>query len=462
MSDDDMGRASGPSNPWRTVPEVNQPSPSREPDPEPVDRRQYFAASRGDGAGKVVYDDSEGGLAGLAIKGYLLTMITLGIYRFWYLTNLRRFFWSHTSVHQSPLEYTGRGLEIFIGFLIALAVIVPLNLVPLIFVTTFGPGGQLVSFALAPIYAILIFFAFYRSRRYRVNRTLWRGLRAHQSGSGWPYALRALGWLLLGVLTLGLIVPMAMTDLYRYRISRMYLGTVPFSFVGNWQMIAKPYFIPWAIFMVPLLCLVGFAVVGTDAVGLLGEAIRTGEFAPEVGERVGEMLQVWTAVLAPVLLLWLLFPLLALPYYYARRTSALFSSTQLQGVRCVSHIRARSLYAVYGLYLLLVVLVLGIGGSVIGGLGFSIGSNANGAGDPGFTMMSFVGIIIAYLAIIILLGIAGVVILQRRTWKLVAGSVTILNPELLDDLAGRMQDDESGFGAGMADALDVGDFDVGL
>lgn len=460
MSDDDSGRASGPSNPWRTVPEVNQPSAELEP--PSADRRQYSTQPAGEGAGKVVYDDSEGGLAGLAIKGYLLTLVTLGIYRFWYLTNLRRFFWSHTSVHKSPLEYTGRGLEIFIGFLIAVAVIVPLNFAPLAFVTAFGPGGQLISFVLVPIYAILIFFAFYRSRRYRVNRTLWRGLRAHQTGAGWAYALRALGWVLLGILTLGLIVPIAVTDLYRYRISRMYLGSVPFTFVGDWRMIAKPYFVPWAIFMLPLLLVVGFAAVATDAVNVLGEAMRTGEISQQLGERTGEALQVWAAVLAPVLFVWFLFPLLVVPYYYARRTSALFSATQLQGVRCTAHIRARSLYAIYGLYVLLVVVIFGIGGGLIGGLGFSIGSSANSGSDPIATILSFGGIFITYLVIIILLGIAAVLMLQRRIWKLVAGSITILNPELLDELAGRMHDAESGFGAGMADALDVGDFDIGL
>jgi len=460
MSDDDNGRASGPSNPWRTVPEVNRPSTA--PEREPVDRRPYSVPPTAHGAGKVVYDDSQGGLAGLTIKGYLLTMITLGIYRFWYLTNLRRFFWSHTSVHQSPLEYTGRGLEIFIGFLIALAVIVPLNLVPLAFVTAFGPGGQLVSFVLVPIYAILIFFAFYRSRRYRVNRTLWRGLRAHQTGAGWAYAFRALGWMLLGILTLGLIVPMAVTDLYRYRISRMYLGSVPFTFVGDWRMIAKPYFVPWAIFMLPLLILIGITAVVTDAGTVLSEAIRTGEIAQHLGERTGEAVQVWASMLAPLLFVWFLFPLLVVPYYYARRTSALFSATQLQGVRCSVTIRARSLYAIYGLYMLLVLVIFGVGGGIIGGLGFSIGSNANSASGPVATILSFGGIFITYLVIIILLAIAAVLMLQRRIWKLVAGSITILNPELLDELAGRMHDSEGGFGAGMADALDVGDFDIGL
>lgn len=463
MSDDDMGRASGPSNPWKTVPEVNQPAAAPEPERTAFDRRQYFAASGGGGNGKVVYDDSEGGLTPLAIKGYLLTMVTMGIYRFWYLTDLRRFFWSHTSVHQSPLEYTGRGIEIFLGFLIALAVIIPLNLIPLFFVLAFGPTGELVSLVLFPIYAVLIFFAFYRSRRYRVNRTLWRGLRAHQTGAGWAYAFRALAWLLLGILTLGLIVPVAATDLYRYRVERMYLGSVAFSFGGDWRMIAKPYWVLWAIFALPLICGVVLAGINYDEIALLGEFARTGEFPPGSSEQIREIVRSWPFLLLASVFIWALLGLLAIPYYYARRTSAFFSTTHLHGVRCESHIRARSLYAVYGLYLLVLLLIFVVGGSIIGGLGYVIGNSASGGGtNPSVVMMSFGGIFVSYLGIIIVLGLAAVLILQRKTWKLVVGSVTILNPELLDELAGRMHDGEGGFGAGMADALDVGDFDIGL
>src|SRR5262245_60397421 len=64
----------------------------------------------------------------LIIRGALLELITAGFYRFRLATDMRRHFWSHTSVEGDSPEYTGTAMELFIGFLIALAILVPLNL----------------------------------------------------------------------------------------------------------------------------------------------------------------------------------------------------------------------------------------------------------------------------------------------------------------------------------------------
>ena len=37
-------------------------------------------------------------------------------------------------------------------------------------------------------------FALFRARRYRLTRTIWRGVRFWMTGSGWNYAFRWLGW----------------------------------------------------------------------------------------------------------------------------------------------------------------------------------------------------------------------------------------------------------------------------
>lgn len=76
----------------------------------------------GDAAGGngFVYDGRLGELYVLFIKNLLLTIITLGIYRFWAKTRVRRYLWSHTSLFGDRFEYTGTGKELFLGFLIAL------------------------------------------------------------------------------------------------------------------------------------------------------------------------------------------------------------------------------------------------------------------------------------------------------------------------------------------------------
>ena len=55
-------------------------------------------------------------------------MITAGFYRFWLTTDIRRHLWSHTVVDGDGAEYTGRGKELLIGFLVAMAILVPIYL----------------------------------------------------------------------------------------------------------------------------------------------------------------------------------------------------------------------------------------------------------------------------------------------------------------------------------------------
>ena len=64
----------------------------------------------------------------LGYCGAALEFVTLGFYRFWLVTDIRRHLWSNTVVEGDAAEYTGRGRELLIGFLIALAILVPIYL----------------------------------------------------------------------------------------------------------------------------------------------------------------------------------------------------------------------------------------------------------------------------------------------------------------------------------------------
>src|SRR6185503_5363893 len=79
----------------------------------------------------------------LLIRGAALLGVTLGIYRFWFATDVRRFLWSNTEVANETLEYTGTPYELLIGFLIAIAVLVPIYVVFFIVALSLGPVGQL-------------------------------------------------------------------------------------------------------------------------------------------------------------------------------------------------------------------------------------------------------------------------------------------------------------------------------
>src|SRR6266571_7808421 len=119
----------------------------------------------------------------LWVRGSILLALTLGIYRFWLTTDTRRFLWSNTEVLGEPLQYTGTARELLIGFLIAVAILIPFY--ALIFLLALSVEqlrelAGLVGFVLA---TVLGHFAVYRARRYRLTRSVFRGVRFHQTGS---------------------------------------------------------------------------------------------------------------------------------------------------------------------------------------------------------------------------------------------------------------------------------------
>src|SRR5215213_8540040 len=74
----------------------------------------------------------------LLIRGAMFLALTLGIYRFWLATDVRRFLWSHTEIAGDGLEYIGTARELLLGFLIAVALLVPVNV--MFFLAAFSRG----------------------------------------------------------------------------------------------------------------------------------------------------------------------------------------------------------------------------------------------------------------------------------------------------------------------------------
>jgi uncharacterized membrane protein YjgN (DUF898 family) len=147
---------------------------------------------------------------GLSLKNGLLNLVTLTLYRFWGKTEVRRRVWSTTYLNDEPFEYTGRGIELFLGFLIVL-VVVALPFLLIVFGAQFlGPGPA--AAILLPLYAILLLlvgFGRFTAFRYLASRTSWRGVRFLLHGEAWKYASKFLGYVLLSVVTLGWFWPAA-------------------------------------------------------------------------------------------------------------------------------------------------------------------------------------------------------------------------------------------------------------
>ena len=120
-----------------------------------------------------------------------------------------------------------------IGFLIAVALLVPLYLGFAVAALSMGPVGQFVSTLSFPLPFFLGQFPIYRARRYRLTRTVYRGVRCHQRGSALHYAVCAAFWWSTIVLTIGLAFPFAQSRLERFKMRHTFYGDLQGRFEGS-------------------------------------------------------------------------------------------------------------------------------------------------------------------------------------------------------------------------------------
>ncbi len=193
---------------------------------------------------------SEGGpLFGILLKNLGINSITLGFYRFWAKTHLRHFFWTNSEVFGDRFEYTGRGLELFIGFLFAVfIVLIPIGLVTNVFRTFLAADPEAQALIIAAVWLIFLTLAGiaqFRARRYRLSRTQWRGIRFFQTGNEWTYGLMYLLFISLRPITFGWITPVANCWLEGYRTNHTYFGSEKFRFDGDGSALYGAYALAW-------------------------------------------------------------------------------------------------------------------------------------------------------------------------------------------------------------------------
>lgn len=222
------------------------------------------------------YAAPDKGVFGLALRTGFLSLITLGIYRFWAKTRLRRYFWANTRFGSDGFEYTGTGLEKFLGFLVAVVVLaVYLAVVQLILFQfglyfVFQPKTEaevlmqlgvfyLSLFAIAP----LLLFAQYRSRRYKLARTRCRGIRFGMQKEAGGYVLRGIGYLVLTILSLGILWPLMTYRLEAYMTNRTWYGDTRFTQGGRWLGLYSAYKYV-LISMVLGVCMAAYAIASLD------------------------------------------------------------------------------------------------------------------------------------------------------------------------------------------------------
>jgi uncharacterized membrane protein YjgN (DUF898 family) len=252
---------------------------------------------------KIAFTGERGDFFRVVRRGALLELVTAGFYRFWLSTDIRRSLWANTSIDGDTLEYTGTAKELLLGFLFALAILVP---VYLIYFLIGIEAERAKAFASIPL--ILFFYAFgqfaiFRARRYRATRTVWRGARFWMSGSGWAYSWRACLWGLLALLTLGLALPWREWALERYKMRHLHYGDLPARFEGTgWDLFKRTWWL-WLLSL-PLITLpFTYSAYKAAIWRWWASGIRFGEVHFESDLRTGSLIKLYWAVIGWTMLL---------------------------------------------------------------------------------------------------------------------------------------------------------------
>lgn len=206
---------------------------------------------------RVDFSGDRSGFRRMVTKGAMLELVTFGFYRFWLVTDIRRHLWANTAIDGDAAEYTGRAKELLIGFLVALAILVPIYLAYFLVGIEFERWQAFASVPLFLAFYAFGQFAIFRARRYRLTRTVWRGVRFWMDGSGWAYSLRAMLWGLLVFLTLGLALPWRAAALERYKMQHTRYGNLTGNFEGDgWTFFKRAWWLwllsPIALVVFPL------------------------------------------------------------------------------------------------------------------------------------------------------------------------------------------------------------------
>jgi uncharacterized membrane protein YjgN (DUF898 family) len=385
--------------------------------------------------------------------GAVLLMFTLGIYRFWLTTDIRRFLWSNTELAGESFEYTGTAGELLLGFLVAIAILAPINVVFFLFTFSAGAAGQ-VAGLLAPVLLLLLsHYAIYRARRYRLTRTIYRGVRFHQNGSAWRYAVCAALWWSLTVLTLGLAYPFAQSSLERFKMRHTYFGDLQGRFEGSAGQLLLRGLLLWALAVIPLVIGVVATLAVIDWNALLGSASADDPASSLEASGLAS-----AVVLASLTGLWLVLAFAILyPIFQALVLRWWAGGLRFGELGVTSRLRATQVLRIYGRFIWIALSFTLVAGALVLAGWIVIDKLIGPGGQPDSLRNEIIttgAALGAYVAIALGYSTIYQATVKLGLWRSVVESLDISHLATLDNVSAAGEP-ASPIGEGLADALNV-------
>ena len=405
-------------------------------------------------AGAVQFLGNEAAYWRLRIKGAGLLMLTLGLYRFWFATDVRRYLWSSTEIGGETLEYTGLATELLGGFLLAIAIVVPLYTAVAAAALALDTAGKAIAAAGFLLVVLLSQFALFRARRYRLTRTVFRGVRFDQHGSAWPYAFYAMSWWLLVIVTLGLAYPWAQAGLQRFKMRHTSYGDLQGSFTGSGSALFWRGLPIW-------LFVVGPTVLAFVALGrmvdwnALNDLLAQGNGSP-LGLLMGNSGVTVFAVVTAAIGASVVAALALYPLFAAIMMRWWISGLRFGAVTVQSRLSPAQVYRVYLRFVLYVVPFLVVV-AALGGVSLLLNSALIASNRDSMLAELFASAITIAIYVVTVLGTSTIyqVAVTFAMWRLAAQSAELSGADAFDCVRAAGVPD-SALGEGLVDALGVG------
>ena len=300
------------------------------------------------------------GLLKLTIVNFVLSVITLGFYRFWAKTNVRKHIWSSVHINGEPLEYTGTGMELFKGFLMVFFVLV----LPYVLAVTAanviqGPESPIAIMLQGGFFLVIYLlwgFAVYKARKFQLSRTNWRGIRGTLVGSAMIYSLLYFGSLIAKSMSMGWATPVMNTVLAEQITNDMRFGDAAFKFKGRAGPLYPTYAMCWLLTLAAIVLVIGMLVTSGAMMSELKDI-----FTPDASPQSMKDIAGYIALAALVLffLFMLVIPMLW-AIYTAKELRTFATYTRFDGVPFTLNATTGSVIWLTVVNLLLIVFTLGI------------------------------------------------------------------------------------------------------
>jgi uncharacterized membrane protein YjgN (DUF898 family) len=310
-----------------------------------------------------------------------------------------------------------------------------------------------------PVLFFLGQFAVFRARRYRLTRTVYRGVRCHQDGSAIRYAICASFWWIMVALTVGLAYPFMQSRLERFKMRHTYYGDLKGRFEGSGFGLLVRGFFMWLLVVGPLIGTIAFGVATVDWETVVAAAAKAGSNLDEFNNQLDSAQSDFYAAIGVALIAGSFSIVMVAVLYPLFQTMVLrwwIDGLRLGDLTIHSSLRTGAIYGAYlrflgyGLLFAIAVVVLGgiatfaLTGILVGNGNKEAADLANAAAGIAFYVIAMLGFSAIYQATV-----------KLGFWRRSVESLSFTGLDVLDRVKASGTA-SSAVGEGLADALNVG------